>query len=53
MPPAQPRRASPGIAGPTAYGFRTVWIARAGQADEDHDLPAAAILPDLKALLRV
>ncbi|MDQ0324598.1 2-haloacid dehalogenase [Rhodopseudomonas julia] len=41
------------IAGATAYGFRTVWINRSGQADEYHDLPAAAVLPDLKALLKV
>ncbi|WP_414831755.1 hypothetical protein [Afifella sp. YEN Y35] len=55
LPPAVEtgQRASPDIAGPTAYGFRTVWINRSGQADEYHALPAAAVLPDLKALLRV
>ncbi|WP_026381198.1 haloacid dehalogenase type II [Afifella pfennigii] len=41
------------IAGATAFGFRTVWINRAGAADEYHDLPPVAELPDLAGLTRL
>jgi 2-haloacid dehalogenase len=38
------------IAGATAFGFRTVWINRAGAPDEYADLPPAAVLPSLDGL---
>lgn len=38
------------IAGATAFGFRTVWINRAGLPDEYGDLPPAAILTSLDGL---
>jgi 2-haloacid dehalogenase len=38
------------IAGATAFGFRTVWINRAGLADEYNDLPPAATLASLNGL---
>lgn len=38
------------VAGATAFGFRTVWINRAGNPDEYHDLPPAAVLTDLTGL---
>jgi len=41
------------VAGATAFGFRTVWINRAGAADEYHDLPPAAVLPNLEGLHRI
>jgi 2-haloacid dehalogenase len=39
------------IAGATKFGFRTVWINRAGQPDEYRDLPPSLILPTLGGLL--
>lgn len=39
------------VAGATAYGFRTVWINRAGLPDEYTDLPPAAVLSDLSGLV--
>jgi 2-haloacid dehalogenase len=39
------------VAGATKFGFRTVWINRAGQPDEYKDLPPALILPSLEGLL--
>jgi 2-haloacid dehalogenase len=39
------------VAGATAFGFRTVWINRAGAPDEYSDLPAAAVLRSLEGLL--
>lgn len=39
------------IAGASAFGFRTVWINRAGMPEEYHDLPPAAVLPSLDGLL--
>ncbi len=41
------------IAGATGYGFRTVWINRAGVPDEYPDLTPAAVLPSLEGLLRL
>ena len=41
------------IAGGTAFGLRTVWINRAGAADEYTDLPPAAVLRSLEGLLRL
>ncbi|WP_375570393.1 haloacid dehalogenase type II [Ahrensia marina] len=38
------------IAGATAFGFRTVWINRAGMPDEYLDLSPAAVLADLNGL---
>ncbi len=38
------------IAGATAFGFRTVWINRAGMPDEYGDLSPAAVLPSLEGL---
>ncbi|PTW55789.1 2-haloacid dehalogenase [Breoghania corrubedonensis] len=38
------------IAGATAFGFRTVWINRAGMPEEYHDLPPNAVLQDLNGL---
>ncbi len=38
------------VAGATAFGFRTVWINRAGLPDEYTDLPPAAVLSDLNGL---
>jgi 2-haloacid dehalogenase len=38
------------VAGATAFGFRTVWINRAGAPDEYVDLPPAAVLPSLQGL---
>ncbi|MBD0415942.1 haloacid dehalogenase type II [Oryzicola mucosus] len=38
------------IAGATRFGFRTVWVNRAGQPDEYLDLPPQLILPSLDAL---
>ena len=37
--------------GATAFGFRTVWVNRAKAPDEYHDLPPAAVVPDLTGLL--
>jgi 2-haloacid dehalogenase len=39
------------IAGAAKFGFRTVWINRAGHADEYLDLPPAAVLTNLDGLL--
>ncbi|MET0597245.1 MAG: haloacid dehalogenase type II [Mesorhizobium sp.] len=39
------------IAGAGRFGFRTVWINRAGQPDEYRDLPPSLILPSLEGLL--
>lgn len=39
------------VAGATAFGFRTVWINRAGAPDEYADLPPAAVLPSLEGLV--
>ncbi|MCW2307938.1 haloacid dehalogenase type II [Rhodobium gokarnense] len=41
------------VAGATAFGFRTVWINRAGVPDEYSDLPPAAVLQDLSGLPHV
>jgi 2-haloacid dehalogenase len=41
------------IAGAAAFGLRTVWINRAGAADEYADMPPAAVLPTLDGLLRL
>lgn len=41
------------IAGATAFGFRTVWINRAGAPDEYPDLAPAAVLPSLEGLLKL
>ncbi len=38
------------IAGATAYGFRTVWINRAGQPDEYPDLAPMAVMTSLEGL---
>ncbi len=38
------------IAGATAFGFRTVWINRAGVPDEYADLSPSAVLPSLQGL---
>jgi 2-haloacid dehalogenase len=38
-------------AGASAYGFRTVWINRAGMPEEYHDIKPAAVLPTLTGLL--
>lgn len=38
------------IAGAAAFGFRPVWINRAGMPDEYPDLPPAMILPNLDGL---
>ncbi|MDN2566375.1 haloacid dehalogenase type II [Aquibium sp. A9E412] len=39
------------VAGATRFGFRTVWINRAGQPDEYADRPPALILPSLDGLV--
>lgn len=39
------------IAGAAHFGFRTVWINRAGQPDEYRDQPPGLILPSLEGLL--
>jgi 2-haloacid dehalogenase len=39
------------IAGATKFGFRTVWMNRAGHPDEYPDLPPSAMLRSLEALL--
>ncbi|MEM7696171.1 MAG: haloacid dehalogenase type II [Pseudomonadota bacterium] len=41
------------VAGATAFGFRTVWINRAGEPDEYADLPPAVTLSSLTGLERV
>ncbi|MCV0396138.1 MAG: haloacid dehalogenase type II [Rhizobiaceae bacterium] len=41
------------IAGATKFGFRSVWINRAGQPDEYADLAPAVILPSLEGLAAV
>ncbi|MCB1508883.1 MAG: haloacid dehalogenase type II [Hyphomicrobiaceae bacterium] len=41
------------VAGGTAFGFRTVWINRTGLPDEYHDLPPAAVLPNLEGLVAI
>ena len=41
------------VAGATAFGFRTVWVNRAGEADEYRDLPAAVVLSSLAGLADV
>jgi 2-haloacid dehalogenase len=38
------------VAGARKFGFRTVWINRAGQPDEYRDHPPAIILPSLEGL---
>jgi len=38
------------VAGAAAFGFRAVWINRAGAPDEYRDLAPAAVLPDLSGL---
>jgi 2-haloacid dehalogenase len=38
------------IAGATAHGFRTIWINRAAQPDEYHDLPPTAVVRSLNEL---
>ena len=38
------------VAGATAFGFRTVWINRAGVPDEYGDLPPAIVLSNLNGL---
>ncbi len=37
--------------GATAFGFRSVWVNRAGAPDEYADCPPAAAVPDLSGLL--
>jgi 2-haloacid dehalogenase len=37
--------------GATAFGFRTAWVKRSNVPDEYPDFPAAAVVPDLSALL--
>jgi 2-haloacid dehalogenase len=39
------------VAGAAAFGFRTVWINRAGKPEEYADLPPTAVLPSLEGLL--
>lgn len=39
--------------GATTFGFRTVWINRAGNPDEYTDCPPAAVVPDLNGTLSV
>jgi 2-haloacid dehalogenase len=39
------------VAGATKFGFRTVWINRAGHPDEYADLPSTAVLRSLEGLL--
>jgi 2-haloacid dehalogenase len=39
------------IAGARAFGFRSVWVNRAGAADEYPDLPPDRTIHDLRALL--
>jgi 2-haloacid dehalogenase len=39
------------VAGAQSFGFRTVWINRAGQPDEYDDHPPALILPSLDGLV--
>jgi 2-haloacid dehalogenase len=39
------------VAGATSFGFRTVWINRAGEPDEYQDLAPELILPSLDGLL--
>jgi 2-haloacid dehalogenase len=41
------------IAGASLFGFRTVWVNRAGQSDEYADLPPARIIRGLDELLRL
>ena len=41
------------VAGATAFGFRTVWINRTGEADEYRDLPPAVTLSSLDGLAEV
>ena len=41
------------VAGASAFGFRTVWVNRTGQADEFPDLPADRIVEDLRPLLEM
>ena len=41
------------IAGAVSFGFRTVWINRAGQADEYTDLLPSAVLTDLTGLTKL
>jgi len=38
------------VAGATAFGFRTVWINRAGNPDEYTDQPPAIVLSSLAGL---
>lgn len=40
------------VAGAAHFGFRTVWINRAGQPDEYRDLPPDLILPSLDGLVQ-
>jgi 2-haloacid dehalogenase len=39
------------VAGAGKFGFRTVWINRANQPDENRDFPPGLILPSLEGLL--
>lgn len=39
------------VAGARAYGFRTVWVNRAGQKDEYPDLPPDRVVRSLEALI--
>ena len=39
--------------GATTFGFRTVWINRAGNPDEYTDCPPVAVVPDLTGVLSV
>jgi 2-haloacid dehalogenase len=41
------------VAGATAFGFRTVWVNRAGEADEYRDMPPAVTLSSLAGLAEV
>ena len=41
------------VAGATAFGFATVWVNRSHAPDEYPDLPAGAIVPDLRGLVRI
>ena len=39
--------------GATAFGFRTVWVNRAGAPDEYDDCPPAATVADLTGILSI
>lgn len=38
------------VAGAQAFGYKTVWVNRSGAPDEYPELPAAHVVPDLRAL---